>query len=509
MRGEHPGAVRAAFWLGFRLASIGETGPANGWFARGARLLEGAADCVEGGYLLLPTVEQQLARGDWEEARATATAAAAIGARFQDADLVACALHLQGRALIRKGEVEAGLTLLDEAMVAVVADELSPLMTGLIYCSVILACREVFALDRARQWTSALARWCEAQPQIVAFTGSCLVHRAEILQLEGAWPEAFAEAGRACERFRQGIDPQPPAAAFYQRAEMHRLRGAFAAAEADYRRASGFGCEPQPGLALLRLAQGGAAAAAAAMPRVLGATTDPLCRARLLPAQVEIALAAGDIEAADRACGEFEQVAAAIGRGVPEAIAAQARGAVLLARGRGSRRAPRPAPLPRGLAGRSGHRTRPRASGVLIGRACRALADDDGAELEFAAARVIFEDLGAAPDLARLNALAAARARTARHGLTPRELQVLRLVSAGSSNAAIAAELSLSQRTVERHLSNIFTKLDLSIADRRRRLDLPARPRLSADIPHGWNHPCLTDADLGGSAEARAACCRV
>ena len=122
---------------------------------------------------------------------------------------MACALHLQGRALIRKGEVEAGLTLLDEAMVAVVADELSPLMTGLIYCSVIVACREVFALDRARQWTSALARWCEAQPQIVAFTGSCLVHRAEILQLEGAWPDAIAEAGRACERFRQGIDPQP------------------------------------------------------------------------------------------------------------------------------------------------------------------------------------------------------------------------------------------------------------------------------------------------------------
>ena len=142
-------------------------------------------------------MEQHIARGDWDKARTAATEAAAIGTQFEDADLVACARHQEGRALIRKGEVEAGLTLLDEAMVAVVADELSPLMAGLIYCSVILACREVFALDRARQWTSALARWCEAQPQIVAFTGSCLVHRAEILQLEGAWPDAPASAWQA------------------------------------------------------------------------------------------------------------------------------------------------------------------------------------------------------------------------------------------------------------------------------------------------------------------------
>ena len=460
-RGEHAGAVRAAFWLGFRLASSGEMGPANGWFARCARLLEGAADCVERGYVLLPTVERQLARGDWDDAFATATAAAAIGARFEDPDLVTCALHLQGRALIRKGEMDAGLTLLDEAMVAVVADELSPLMTGLIYCSVIQACREVFALDRARQWTSALARWCEAQPQIVAFTGSCLVHRAEIMQLEGAWSDAIAEAGQACERFRQGIDPQPPAAAFYQRAEMHRLRGAFAAAEADFRRASSFGCEPQPGLALLRLAQGDATAASATMARVLEATADPLCRGRLLPAQVEIAIAAGDIEVANRTCDELEHLAAAIGRDVPEAIAAQARGAVLLAQGEAAAALPilrRSLEIWHGV-GAPYETARVR---TLVGRACRALADDDGAELEFAAARVIFEDLGARPDLARLRALTVTRERTTEHGLTRRELQVLQLVSRGSTNAAIAAELSLSQRTVERHLSNIFTKLDLS-----------------------------------------------
>ena len=321
-----------------------------------------------------PCVEEQLAEGDWDAAFETATGAAAIGRCFQDADLVACALHLQGRALIRKGDIKAGLTLLDEAMVAVTADELSPLMTGLIYCSVIMACQEVYALGRSQQWTSALARWCDTQPQIVAFTGACLVHRAEILQLGGAWRDAIEEAGRACERFRTGIDPQPPAPAFYQRAEMHRLRGAFLAAEADYRRASRYGCEPQPGLALLRLAQGRKAAAAAGIRRVIGATEDPLRRARLLPAQVEIALAAGEIEEADQACRELERIAAGSGAGVPEAIAAQARGAILLAERRRRGRACLAAPRPRSLAGDRGairDSARPGPDWTCLRGACR------------------------------------------------------------------------------------------------------------------------------------------
>jgi DNA-binding CsgD family transcriptional regulator len=460
-QGEAPRAVRAAFWLGFRLALRGEIGPATGWFARGQRVLEGAAaDCVESGYLLVPTVERRLAEGDCEGAFAAAKAEAEIARRFDDADLVACALHQQGRALIRKGEVEAGLALLDEAMVAVVAGELSPLMSGHIYCSVILACREIYAFDRSRQWTEALARWCDAQPQIIAFTGRCLVHRAEIMQLVGAWRDAIEEAGRACARFRTGIDPEPPAPAFYQRAEMHRLRGAFAAAEADFRRASRFGCEPQPGLALLRLAQGRRAAAAAAIRRVLGATTDPFRRARLLPAQVEIALAAGETAEADRACRELEQTAAAMGPGVPQAIAAQARGAIMLAEGDATAALVllRPALEIWQAVAAPYECARVR---VLIGQACRTLGDLEGAELELAAARAAFDELGAAPDISRVDAIAAGRQPGASHGLTRREVEVLRLVAAGKTNAAIAAELFLSERTIERHLSNIFTKLDL------------------------------------------------
>ena len=201
-------AARAAFWLGFRLASRGEAGPATGWFARGRRVLDGAAaDCVERGYLLVPIVEQRLAAGDAAGAFEAAEAAAAIARRFRDTDLVACALHQQGRSLIRSGEVETGLALLDEAMVAVVAGELSPLMAGLVYCSVILACRDVYAFGRSRQWTDALARWCDAQPQLIAFTGACRVHRAEIMQLRGAWRDAIEEAGQACARFRTGARP--------------------------------------------------------------------------------------------------------------------------------------------------------------------------------------------------------------------------------------------------------------------------------------------------------------
>jgi class 3 adenylate cyclase/DNA-binding NarL/FixJ family response regulator len=460
--GERVRAVRAAFWLGFRLAGRGEMGPATGWFARAQRLLENeAADCVERGYLLLPAVEQRLAIGDCDAAFRTASAAVEIGERFQEADLVAAALHLQGRVLIKQGRVESGLALLDEAMVAVTAGELSPLMTGLIYCSVVAACQEVYALSRAREWTSALAQWCDAQPQIVAFTGSCLVHRAEVMQLGGAWRDAIEEADRACERFLKGIDPQPPAPAFYQRAEIHRLRGEPAAAEEDYRRASQFGREPQPGLALLRLAQGRKDAAAAATRRLMGAITDPLRRARLMPAHIEIVLAVGEIEEADRACRELEGIAAVFETGMLDAMAAQARGAVALAEGDAEA-----ALVALRRAFEAWHKIEaPYETArvrVLIGLACRVLGDEDGAELEMAAARATFEQLGAAPDLARIDVLTLGRQAGKRHGLTPRELQVLRLVSAGKTNGAIASELFLSGRTIERHVSNILTKLDLS-----------------------------------------------
>ena len=332
--GEAMRAMRCAFWLGVNLALRGEMGPATGWLGRAQRLLERQEhDCVERGYLLLPVVLQRAATGDHEGAYATAAEAAMIGERFGDRDLFALAVHEQGHALVRLGRVEEGLRLLDEAMVAVTAGELSPIVTGLIYCSVIDGCQEVYELRRAREWTAALTQWCEQQPELVAFTGRCLVHRAEIMELEGAWQDALEEARRAHQRCAQVKNQLAAAQASYLQGEIHRLRGEFAAAEQVYREASRSGYEPQPGLALLRLAQGNGNTAAAAIRRVVGETTEPLKRARLLPAYVEIMLALGDVEEARSACHELEEISARYESGMLGAMVAHAEGAVDLADG--------------------------------------------------------------------------------------------------------------------------------------------------------------------------------
>ena len=454
-------AVRCGFWLGFRLLMRGEVGRASGWFARGQRLLEGEArECAERGYLLLPVVEQRLDASDFDAAYATAAAAAAIGERCGDADLIACARHQQGRTRLQQGQVEAGLALLDETMIAVTAGQLSPLVTGLMYCSVIGACQQVYAIDRSREWTAALSQWCEGQPDMVAFVGTCQVHRAEIMQLQGAWPEAIDEARRACARSR-GIDRRAAAGALYQQAEVHRLKGEFAAAEEAYRGASQLGLEPQPGLALLRLAQGRPDVAATAIRRVATTSVDRLKRMSLLPAYVEIMVAVGDVQDARDACRELEDIARSFDTGVPAAIAAHACGAVDLAEGgaqaalgslRHALEVWQRIEAPYAVA-----RVR-----VLVGLACRALGDEEGAALEIDAARSVFERLGAMPDLARIDSMTNPGLSGHAHGLTPRELQVLRLVAAGETNKVIARKLSLSEKTIDRHVSNILTKLDVS-----------------------------------------------
>jgi DNA-binding CsgD family transcriptional regulator len=461
--GEALRAVRCAFWTGLSLALRGETARATGWFGRAERLLEReGGDCVERGYLLIPIVLQHKAAGDYEGARATAAEAAEIGERFRDRDLVALVVQEQGHALVRLGRVEEGRRLVDEAMVAVIRGELSPIVTGLVYCNTIAFCQEVYELRRAQEWTAALTRWCEQQPDMVAHTGLCLVHRAEIMELRGSWRDALEEARHAVERFAAGMAHQRATGyALYRQGEVHRLHGAFDAAEAAYRQASWYGREPHPGLALLRLAQGERDAATAAIRRVVDETREPLARAALLPAYIEIMLAVGEPEAARGACRELEEISKRQGSEMLGALSAQARGALALAEGEA-----RAALLSLRHAGHlwqelevpyEAARTR-----ALVAVACRVLGDADAAALELEAARGAFEQLGAAPDLARIDSLTAAARSDSAHGLTERELEVLRLVAAGKSNRQIAAELVISDHTVRRHLQNIFAKLGVS-----------------------------------------------
>jgi DNA-binding NarL/FixJ family response regulator len=438
-------AVRCAFWLGLVLSLRRDAAQASGWLARGQRLLE-QRDCVERGYLRLL---ETLHAADPEVAHAGAADGAEIGRRFGDADLFSLALHEQGHCLVRQGRVEDGLALLDEAMLAVTAGELSPIVTGLVYCSVIEGCRRLHELRRAQEWTTALTRWCGEQPDLVSFTGRCLVHRAEIMQVRGAWDEALAEARRAGGQI---ADVRAVGLALYRQGELHRLQGDLAAAEQAYRDANRHGLEPQPGMALLRLAQGAAAAAVAAIRRVMAETGDPLRRAALLPACVDILLAAGEVEAAAEACAELEGLAERMPGDALAAAYAQAAGAVRLAQGD-----PRSALTALRAAAASWQELEAPYEGArvreLVGLACRALGDEDSAAMELEAAREAFARLGASVDVARLGGAGPA------HGLSPRELEVLRLVAAGETNKAIAAELVLSERTVDRHVSNILTKL--------------------------------------------------
>lgn len=461
--GESLRAVRCAWWIGHNLMFRGEMGPARGWFARARRLLHRERDdCVERGYVLIAALLEHLFGGDHEAAHATAVEIAEIGEGFGDQDLVAMGLMEQGHALVRQGRTEAGLRLVDETMVAVTTGELSPIVAGIVYCNTIAFCQGVYEVGRARDWTAALTRWCDQQPDMVAHNGLCLVHRAQLMTLGGTWRDALDELRRLGERYTAGVLNQRALGhAAYQRGEVRRLQGDFEEAEAAYRQATRFGREPQPGLALLRLAQGNTEAAAAAIRRAVSETTQPLKRAALLPAYMEVMLACGDVAAARSACRELDEIAQRQGTDLLDAMATQAQGEVAFAEGeaqaalvalRRACQAWQELDAPHEAA-----RTR-----VLLGLTCRSLGDEDTAAFELEAARGVFAELGAAAALAWVDSLTGQALGVEAHGLTARELEVLRLVAAGKTNREIASTLVISDRTVARHLQNIFAKLRVS-----------------------------------------------
>jgi DNA-binding NarL/FixJ family response regulator len=455
--GQVGSALRCAYWLCKALAWAGEFAQAGVWTAKARRLAEADPDCRERGYLLMLDAEGHLRAGRGAEALTTANRLIEIASAGADHDLAAGAEMTLGGALILNGAIESGLTHLDEAMVAVAAGELSARATGMIYCVVISICSELYDLRRAREWSNALAEWCQAQPDFTgAYRGLCRVHRVTILQLSGTWQGAVREARLACQQLTGGYGEILAGAAFYQLADLHRLRGELTDAEQAYREALRYGWEVQPGLSLLRLAQGRAAPAAAAIRRAVAEATEDRQKAHLLPAAVQILLAADDVPGATRAAAELARIADEYATPALEAGAVYAQGVLQLAEGSAEQAASslrrafqlwRELDVPYEAA-----RVR-----VQIALTCRALGDEDSSAMELDAARHVFAELGAAPDIADVDKL---RRRPAQAGgLSPRELDVVRLVAAGRSNQAIAAELYLSEKTVARHMSNIFVKL--------------------------------------------------
>jgi DNA-binding CsgD family transcriptional regulator len=450
-------AVRCTFWLAIGLLLRGEEAQASGWLARAERLVgQPGGDGSGRGFLLVPEFLFALGRGDRAVAGALTEKMIGIAQRFDDRDLLALGVLSTGQTALAAGDTVRGVRLLDEAMVTATAEGVSPIVTGIVYCAVIEACMDLLDLRRAAQWTEAMHHWCAAQPDLVPYRGHCLVHRSQVLQACGDWPEAVSEAERARQRLSEPVHPAL-GLALYQQAELHRLRGELDAAERAYRAAGEHGREPAPGFALLRLAQGSVPAALAAVRRMVEESRGRLTRPVVLAAAVEVLLAAGETGPARAAVDELCEIAHAVQTPLLHAVADYATGAVLLAEDAvpaalvALRRACcgwRELDMPYDAA-----RAR-----VQIALACRSLGDHDASDLELHAAHVAFERLGALPDLARVADLAERPARRPTTVLTARECEVLRLVAAGRTNREVGAVLVISEHTVARHVQNIFAK---------------------------------------------------
>jgi DNA-binding CsgD family transcriptional regulator/tetratricopeptide (TPR) repeat protein len=461
-RSDDEGAARTAFWRGFGLLGRGAFAPASGWFVRAERILtERQLDSVVRGYLLIPRAIQHIVRGDPASAHATFNQAAAVARQFSDRNLASVACHGCGRAHIHLGNIGEGLALLDEAMASVVAGDVTPLLAGDIYCSVLEACQEIFDLRRAYEWTTSLARWCGGQPELVRYRGECLIYRSELLVWRGEWDAAERDAREASALLTSGQGRPAAGAAFYRLGELHRLRGAFAHAEAEYARANQYGRTPQPGLSLLRLAQGQIELAAASIRSVLTDTTSRAARTRTLTAAVEILLAAGDLAHARHAAQELSDIARAVGTPFLSAASSSAMGAVLLAEGHAAEAS---TPLRHALdIWRELEIPYEEAQAcVRMAAIAESRGDHDGRQCELDIARRLFTRLNADPALAGISDPVQRTSPAPAGGLSEREAQVLRELAAGKTNRAIAEELFISEKTVARHVSNIFDKIGVS-----------------------------------------------
>lgn len=463
--GDAAGAARAAFQLAMTYAVGGDFALSAGWTARAQRVLEPLDEpVVESGYAAFLQMFGHFSAARWAEAAEAAARAAAVGRTFADSDLLAIATCAQGRITIYGGRVTEGVALLDESMVSVLAGETSVLISGHVYCNAIEGVQEIGDLGRVAEWTRALHHWCTRQPELVAFTGQCALHRAQVMRLRGAWPEALDELDRSISRYRELGATGAIGLAATERGDLLRLLGEYDAAAASYELASGHGHDPQPGLAQLWAARGGLTAAVAAVRRALGEATEQVRRLAILPGAVEVLVAAGEQDAAAEAAAELDELARRFGSSALLAKAGFAAAAVELARDDAAGALPYLRNAGR-LWAQLGATFEVARAGVLTARALALLGDADSARRELDAACAAFTSLGAGPALAEAarafgaDGMPAGQSAGLPGGLTAREAEVLQLVATGRSNAQIAAQLVLSEKTVARHLSNIFGKL--------------------------------------------------
>jgi ATP/maltotriose-dependent transcriptional regulator MalT len=448
-------AVLCGCWLAFHLENRGEVAQAAGWDARLGRLV---GDDPEGrweGWRLAPRAVSAMRAGEAATALPMFERMSEVSSARGEVDLFVLSGIGRGNCLAMLDQPRESAAAVDEALLHVAARRTVPQVAGLAYCSAIGLCMERFDLRRAQEWTQALSAWIDEQAGLVPFRGWCMVHRAEILQLRGDWPQATEEAERACTWLSGAL----AGGAHYRIAELARLRGRLDLAEREYQQAAAAGAEVQPGLARLRLAQGRPEAAAAGLERALAESEANVTMPRgpLVAARIEVALSTGDVSGARPWLDRLTEYVGPDRAPYLRALSHHCQGVVLLAEGdaRAALTCLRSAAaLWQEIdAPYEGAQTR-----LALARVCDALGDADAAQMDRESARATLRDLGAAADLAALDGLD----RRPSHPLSPRELEVLRLLATGATNRTIADQLVLSEKTVARHVSNIFGKLHVT-----------------------------------------------